>query len=170
MPDANAWCKCLIQMPDANAWCKCLMQIREFLNFEDSLCKCMMQSRLVVGKIRVKWLHCKPIPVMKTGFSLCTFSQKEKPVFITWELCSGPVLALYGIEVYVYHSLGEGALIWQLYYQTNSYDKTEIWKIINFIYHTWYHTWLPGNHNCFRTSRKARLRGDRLRVSIIKRF
>ena len=29
------------------------------------------------------WLHCKPIPVMKTGFSLCTFPNREKPVFIT---------------------------------------------------------------------------------------
>ena len=27
--------------------------------------------------------HCKPIPVMKTGFSLCTFPNREKPVFIT---------------------------------------------------------------------------------------
>ena len=29
------------------------------------------------------WLHCKPIPVMKTGVSLCTFPNREKPVFIT---------------------------------------------------------------------------------------
>ena len=29
------------------------------------------------------WLHCKPIPVMKTGFSLCTFPSRENPVFIT---------------------------------------------------------------------------------------
>jgi hypothetical protein len=43
--------------------------------------------------------HCKPIPVMKTGFFLCSFSYREKPVFITWESCSGPVLALYGIAV-----------------------------------------------------------------------
>ena len=27
--------------------------------------------------------HCKPIPVMKTGFSLCSISNREKPVFIT---------------------------------------------------------------------------------------
>jgi hypothetical protein len=25
---------------------------------------------------------------MKTGFSLCTFSHREKPVFITWEPCN----------------------------------------------------------------------------------
>ena len=60
--------------------------------------------------------HCKPIPVMKTGFSLCSISNREKPVFITlepcnenrffpvWEKvhrepCSAPVLALYGIAV-----------------------------------------------------------------------
>ena len=55
------------------------------------------------------WLHCKPIPVMKTGFSLCTSPNREKPVFITGFLanvnkffpCVGkvhrenPVLALY---------------------------------------------------------------------------
>ena len=29
------------------------------------------------------YVHCKPIPVMKTGFSLWTFSHREKPVFIT---------------------------------------------------------------------------------------
>ena len=34
------------------------------------------------------YLHCKPIPVMKTRFSLCTFSHMEKPVFITWENCN----------------------------------------------------------------------------------
>ena len=32
--------------------------------------------------------HCKPIPVMKTGFSLCSISNREKPVFITWEPCN----------------------------------------------------------------------------------
>ena len=30
-----------------------------------------------------EFMHCKPIPVMKTGFSLCTFSNREKPVLIT---------------------------------------------------------------------------------------
>ena len=35
---------------------------------------------LVTKKMK---LHCKPIPVMKTGFSLCTFPNREKPVFIT---------------------------------------------------------------------------------------
>ena len=29
------------------------------------------------------WVHCKPIPVMKTGFSLCSISNRENPVFIT---------------------------------------------------------------------------------------
>ena len=43
--------------------------------------------------------HCNSIPVMKTGFSLCSFSHSEKRVFITWEPCTGPVLALYGIAV-----------------------------------------------------------------------
>ena len=33
-------------------------------------------------------LHSKPIPVMKTGFSLCTFPNREKPVSITWEPCN----------------------------------------------------------------------------------
>ena len=33
-------------------------------------------------------IHCKPIPVMKTGFSLCTFSHREKPVFISWDPCN----------------------------------------------------------------------------------
>ena len=33
-------------------------------------------------------LHCKPIPVMKTGNSLCTFPSREKPVSITWEPCN----------------------------------------------------------------------------------
>ena len=54
-------------------------------------------------------IHCKPIPVMKTGFSLCSISHREKPVFINWEPCNenrfflcmeilhreNPVLALY---------------------------------------------------------------------------
>ena len=33
-------------------------------------------------------LHCKPIPVMKTGISLCSISNREKPVFINWEPCN----------------------------------------------------------------------------------
>ena len=33
-------------------------------------------------------VHCKPIPVMKTGFSLCHISNREKPVFINWEPCN----------------------------------------------------------------------------------
>ena len=55
------------------------------------------------------WLHCKPIPVMKTGFPPCSISHREKPVFNTWEPCNeikifpcveildreNPVLALY---------------------------------------------------------------------------
>ena len=35
-----------------------------------------------------KNIHCKPIPVMKTGFSLCSISNREKPVFINWEPCN----------------------------------------------------------------------------------
>ena len=35
-----------------------------------------------------KRVHCKPIPVMKTGISLCTFPKRENPVFITWEPCN----------------------------------------------------------------------------------
>ena len=65
---------------------------------------------------QVSNVHCKPIPVMKTGFSLCSFSHREKPGFINsvpcnenrfslcgktkqGKPCSGPVLALYGIAV-----------------------------------------------------------------------
>ena len=33
-------------------------------------------------------IHCKPIPVMKTGISLCSISNREKPVFINWEPCN----------------------------------------------------------------------------------
>ena len=40
-------------------------------------------------------IHCKPIPVKKTGFSLCNFSLCGKTT--QGKLCSGPVLALYGI-------------------------------------------------------------------------
>jgi hypothetical protein len=43
--------------------------------------------------IEVNCLHCKPIPVIKTGFSLCSFSDREK---LHRE---NPVLALYGIAV-----------------------------------------------------------------------
>ena len=28
-------------------------------------------------------MHCKPIPVIRTGFSLCSIFNREKPVFIT---------------------------------------------------------------------------------------
>ena len=69
---------------------------------------------------RPKNLHCKPIPVMKTGISLCTFPNREKPVFTNWEPCNEnrffpvwekytrktlyvPVLALYGIAVCLLH-------------------------------------------------------------------
>ena len=34
-------------------------------------------------KVKKYLPHYKPIPVMKTGFSLWTFSHREKPVFIT---------------------------------------------------------------------------------------
>ena len=33
-------------------------------------------------------IHCKPIPIMKTGISLCSISSREKPVFINWEPCN----------------------------------------------------------------------------------
>ena len=33
-------------------------------------------------------IHCKPIPLMTTGFSLCSISNREKPVFINWEPCN----------------------------------------------------------------------------------
>ena len=41
------------------------------------------------SRVKDEWLdktfvsHCKPIPLMKTGFSLCSISIREKPVFIT---------------------------------------------------------------------------------------
>ena len=44
-------------------------------------------GRLEIG-IWIRMLHCKPIPVMKTGFSLCSISNSEKPVFINWEPCN----------------------------------------------------------------------------------
>ena len=34
------------------------------------------------------YLHCKTFPVMKTGFSLCSISNREKPVFINLEPCN----------------------------------------------------------------------------------
>ena len=43
------------------------------------------------GKSHYRWNyfpHCKPVPVMKTGFSLCTFSHREKPVSISWDPCN----------------------------------------------------------------------------------
>ena len=36
----------------------------------------------------VRFPHCKPIPVMKTGFSLWSFSHREKPVFIAGVPCN----------------------------------------------------------------------------------
>jgi hypothetical protein len=42
----------------------------------------------VIHKQRFLYFHCKPIPVMKTGFSLCSISNREKPVFIKWEPCN----------------------------------------------------------------------------------
>ena len=39
-------------------------------------------------KMKSSSLHCKPIPVMKTGFSLCTFPNREKPVFISCDPCN----------------------------------------------------------------------------------
>ena len=33
-------------------------------------------------------VHCKRIPVMKTGFSLFTFSHRDKPVPISWDPCN----------------------------------------------------------------------------------
>ena len=41
-------------------------------------------SKIVyVEKQNPSKVHCKPIPVTKTGFSLWSFSHREKPVFIT---------------------------------------------------------------------------------------
>ena len=47
---------------------------RKLLNFHST------QHRFVFLSVR---LHCKPIPVMRTGFSLCSISNRENPVFIT---------------------------------------------------------------------------------------
>ena len=33
-------------------------------------------------------IHCTPIPVTKTGFSLCSISNREKRVFNNWEPCN----------------------------------------------------------------------------------
>ena len=38
--------------------------------------------------VAMRHLHCKPIPVIKTGFSLCTFPNREKPVFISCDPCN----------------------------------------------------------------------------------
>ena len=37
---------------------------------------------------------------MKTGFSLCGKLHRENPVLALYWLCTGPVLALYGIAVF----------------------------------------------------------------------
>ena len=36
-----------------------------------------------------KNVHCKPIPVMKTGFALCSFSHRENPVLALYWPCTG---------------------------------------------------------------------------------
>mgnify|MGYP006903695222 CR=1 FL=1 len=69
-----------------NAWMKnpdpiftprnCIRPMCLYLNF------CFMSFPLFCQSYVCKYLHCKPIPVMKTGFSLCTFPNREKPVFI----------------------------------------------------------------------------------------
>ena len=46
-------------------------------------------------------VHCKPIPVMKTGFSLFSISHRENPVLALYWPCTGPVLALYQIAVHI---------------------------------------------------------------------
>ena len=56
---------------------------RYLLNKRDSMFIREMESSLPEIKP-----HCKPIPVMKTGFSLCTFSHREKPVSISWDPCN----------------------------------------------------------------------------------
>ena len=37
--------------------------------------------------------HCKPIPVMRTGFSPCSISNREKPVFITGIPAKGQIIS-----------------------------------------------------------------------------
>ena len=68
---------------------------------------------------------------MKTGFCLCTFSHREKPVFITWEPCSGPVLALYGIAVVLQANLPEASTF--LSAQKHSFAE----QVFSSFYITW---------------------------------
>ena len=77
--------------------------------------KYFLNSRLYSKASPKLQLDYKPIPVVKIGFFLCSISHWEKPVLITWEPClenrffptsqwkpySGPVLALYGIAVWL---------------------------------------------------------------------
>ena len=56
------------------------------------------------------YLHCKPTPVMKTGFSLCSISSREKPVFINLEPCNEnrffPVWKYYTGKTLFWHCTG----------------------------------------------------------------
>ena len=43
----------------------------------------MWNRQILKNREILQTFHCKPIPVMRTGFSLCSISNREKPVFIT---------------------------------------------------------------------------------------
>ena len=61
------------------------MKKREFLDF-------LMAGASSLETSETALVHCKPIPVMKTGFYLWTFSHREKPVF----LLQGTLFSLQG--------------------------------------------------------------------------
>ena len=48
----------------------------------------LSQNSIIFLKLKKYILHCKAIPVMETGFSLCSISHREKPVFISWDPCN----------------------------------------------------------------------------------
>ena len=55
--------------------------------------QCMYSKALqaIKGTVMKKkeYLDCKPIPVMKTGFSLCCISHREYPVLAQYWPCTG---------------------------------------------------------------------------------
>jgi hypothetical protein len=63
------------------------LHIVQFESFVKSMTSCLSKLKVTPGfcfpNTILDFVQCKPIPVMKTGFSLGSFSRWEKPVFIT---------------------------------------------------------------------------------------
>ena len=59
-----------------------------FWVFQSALHTLLLEKICTKFTKKFSCIHCKPIPVMKTGFSLCSISNREQPVFITWEPCN----------------------------------------------------------------------------------